>query len=148
VSSYSWGFLGWYLISVRVGVQGDWEGEGLRVEYNGIWKVTKGVILSPLGDQNLYKYCYIGHGAAGTLTRLSNPDPEPNDESPGIIAGDKYTKFGIAEMRTYACHTNMRAWAWKKNVSSLGRLLTIKGIATFLRFMSDDDDPRVWQSGE
>ncbi len=40
-SSYSWGFLGWYLIFYSRNLQASWEAEGLHVVYTSTWSTTK-----------------------------------------------------------------------------------------------------------
>lgn len=141
VSSYTWAFLGWYLMGYKDGLQARWQGEGLYVAYTGPWSTTVSTIISHLKDPNLYKYAYIGHGEAGCMTSVSNPDsfvvdPKMKEADPTIICADAYTRFHIAEMHIIACKSNDSASKWKLNVSDLGFLRTVKGYLTTYSIIS------------
>ena len=121
VSTFGALFLGLQSLGYRNSVRDRWESEGLNVLYT--FRASKQTILQHPADRHIWKFLYIGHAAAGCLTRLSDADKNAN----GIIVAARYTQYGISEMQLIGCETNEGAWRWKRNVSALGRLRTVKG---------------------
>jgi len=80
-----------------------------------------------LSSDSIYKYAYIGHGAIGTLTGLKGPCVPPTEGAHRVILADRYTRYGIAEMRLVACESNEDASLWRKNLSAKGILMTARG---------------------
>ena len=127
-SSYSWGPFGWGLIAFKNAIVDRWQNtEGLKVIYSGIWRTTKQMILGHLGSDDIYKFTYIGHGAAGCLTAIR--DPGASGASAGIICPGitPFTQYGIAEMNLMACSSDDSGYLWKRNVSRDGMLMTVVG---------------------
>jgi len=108
------------LFGYRTTMQSLWLKEGLKVDYS-YYSVTKGLIEAHMGDPDLYRYAYLGHGWAGQLTDLDDPDGD------GVVRDGKHTVFGIAEMRLIACDTFFSEDNWKWNVSRAGTLITVEG---------------------
>ena len=131
-SSYSWGLLGWFLTGYKDGLSNMWSREGLKVIYTNTWNTSKQSILSHLQSDDIYKFGYIGHGAAGCMTGLSDSHVYNKGEywcgSKGILSADKYTKYGIAELHVIACESYDSKWSWGKNISSAGKMRLVKGI--------------------
>jgi RHS repeat-associated protein len=131
-SSYNWGGLGYRLMHYSHHLRSTWKSEGLKVVYTGPWSTTKPLILGHLASDDIYKFAYIGHGWSGQLTGIS--DSSGSGDMQGIIASDKYTKFGIARMELIACQSHNSDDLWKKNVSALGILRTAKDEVTLFNF--------------
>ena len=91
-------------------MQKQWEKEGLLVKYN--YGATESSIEADLGSADIYKFAYLGHGAAGTLA--ANPTPGDKSDTAGYIAAGRYTKFHISLMELIACQTSQGAGDWKK----------------------------------
>jgi len=133
-STYSWGFLAAFLKGQSSQMKTRWEEEGLKVVYNKGSAVTVSSIASHLGSNDIYKFAYFGHGAAGQLTAINDTrtlKPEEEFGMRGIFAAGKYTRYGIAEMSLYACASGAEINRWKQNVSVLGVLLVLKGDENF-----------------
>jgi len=129
-TSYSWGFLGWFLLSYSSNLRSNWNDEGLLVIYSNTWDTTKHSILEHLTSDNIYKYAYIGHGASGQLTNIRDPGGEESEKN--ILPAMKYTKYGIAHMELIACESNDYDFMWKSNISKTGTLIMINGILKYI----------------
>jgi len=131
VSSYTWGVLAHGLMAVKSGVSNVWTRQGLRVVHTNTWNTSKQTILAHLQVDEIYKYLYIGHGAAGCMTSLDGSHVYNKGEywngSEGILGADKFTKYGIADLGIIACGSYDSKEQWRKNVSSLGVLRLVKG---------------------
>ena len=126
VSTYNWGLLGWDNIVMVRQLESVFRKDGYDVIYTGPRQTTKASILQHLASDDIYAFVYCGHGAAGSLTAIS--DPTGQGISQGIITRDRYTHYGIATMILRACESNDGAdpW-WKENVSRAGILVTAHG---------------------
>ena len=125
VSTYSWGFLGDANVVMVHHLRSVFTRRGYNVVYTGPWRTTKSSILQHLTSDDIYRFVYVGHGAAGSLTVIS--DPTGQGVSKGIINPNGYTHYGIALMWLIACEGNDGAASWKGNVSRAGTLITAHG---------------------
>jgi len=132
--SYSWGPFGTGLMIGAAMRRSQWREEGYRVVYTGIWATTKELIISHLQSEDIYEYYFIGHGAAGALTKLSDSHDYGPEGYPrlwhgrkGVLSPDTYTRYGIRWMELVACYSNTGASEWARNVSQQGWLRTMRG---------------------
>ncbi len=141
VDTYTSGITGYYLISQKFMIQKKWEKKGIKVIYTNTYNTTKNKILSHLKSEDIYSFAYIGHGASGNLTKIDDPDWTDDNNTKqvrakngigfdtltkGIINAGKYTRYGIFDMYIIACDSSENRSLWRKNVSSLGTLTTVK----------------------
>ena len=132
-ASYAAGPVGFGLMAYAWTLNSIWTSEKLKVVYTSTWSTSKSSITAHLSSDNIYKFAYIGHGASGQLTGLT--DPTGTGTSAGIMAAGSYTPYHIAEMRMIACESNDDASMWKKNVSKAGILQTVKGKLSAFSFI-------------
>jgi RHS repeat-associated protein len=127
-STYTFGGLGWRLLTRTDRIMNRWKAEKLKVVYTSIRKTTKPLMLTHLASQDLYKYMYVGHGAAGCLTAISDPGGTGTDK--GIIAPARYTAYGINRLYLLACNTVNAAGEWRTNVARAGIVSLVRGTST------------------
>ncbi|MCY2929464.1 MAG: RHS repeat-associated core domain-containing protein [Planctomycetota bacterium] len=137
VATYTWGALGYGLMGLKSGVYKAWTSEGLKVVYTNTWNTTKETILEHLQSANIYKFLYIGHGAAGNMSSLKDTHDYTRKDGPGNaywnggkgeLPGDKYTRYGIADLGVIGCETDESRDEWRKNVAPKGITRLVRGM--------------------
>jgi hypothetical protein len=131
VSSYSWGALKFALVTFKDTVLHLWQNEGLRVVLTPTSETTKQSVVGHMQDDDLYKYLFIGHGSPGGVLPGLDGNHVYNDNfwfgTKGILAADRYTRYGIADFSIIACNSLDARTEWLTNVSPLGFLRLVDG---------------------
>ena len=119
-----------YLWLYKRDLTSDWEQEGLKVIYTNPRNTSVQTIKANLGSDDVYRYAYIGHGAEGVLTELSDSGKHPDY---AIAPGIRLTKHGINEMHMLTCESASKMAEWQQNVAKTGFVILVDGLYTIYR---------------
>ena len=114
-----------YLWNAALVDRARWWAEGLKVIYHRPSRGSE--IKSDMGNEDLYKFAFYGHGDGIGSLYASGP---AFDNASYLNAGN-YTHHGVNLMRLIGCQTHAEASRWRMNVSRNGELVTIEGFLNF-----------------